>query len=128
MKKKKIRFIIALAVSLILALGIFALQAGFRDIGTELNRILCDVTFSVGVIYLCVGLLIFVTNLGVFDMLAYGMTSFFNLFRKKTDDRKFVDYLEYKEMKKNSALPWGFLAIIGMVYIAISFVFLGMTG
>lgn len=124
MKKKIIRFTIATAVSLILGACIFALQAGFSDVTIEFNRIMCDVTFSVGVIFLCVGLLICMTNLGVLDMLSYGMASFINLFRKKTDDKKFVEYLEYKEIKKANRLPWGFLALIGIAYIIIAFIFL----
>jgi len=122
-KKKLLRFLIGFALSLLLALGIYALQASFRDTAAELDAILCDVTFAVGVIFLCAGLLVGMTNLGVFDMLAYGMVSFFNLFAKREPGKRLADYLEYREAKKAASLPWLFLALIGLLYIAAAFFF-----
>ena len=69
--------------------------------------------FTVSSVYMCVGLVIWVHNVGMFNTLKYGMKVFVRLFRGKREevnDRLKGGYLEYVDSRKKAAdAPWMFL-------------------
>ena len=68
------------------------------------------------------GGLVFCTNEGALDMLAFGFIKLFDLF-KKPQDVKYRTYYDYKESKKGRKRPVAVLLIVGLAFIAISIPF-----
>jgi len=89
----------------------------------EIMHILCDSFFVPGVILAGVGLIIFASNGGVFDMLAFATIKFFDLFKKDAKG-KYKDYYDYREAKKDRKTKMSFMLIVGLAYIAVSVIFL----
>ena len=83
-------------------------------------HILSDAFFVSGVVITAVGLLVFSSNEGTFDMLVYGMDVFADFFRKKSR-KKAPTYYDYKEMKAGKKIRFGFLVISGLFFLAIAF-------
>lgn len=120
--KKHLKYYITLAVDAVLVL----LFASFRDIWSSETlentyHILCDAFFVVGVFTTCIGLLFFVTNEGIFDGLVYSVKSFINMHRRNMK-REHATFYDYKESLASRRLPFGFLVICGLVFLAVSVV------
>lgn len=121
------KYLITVAVGLVIAF--FALLA--RDIfhlaaTVDIMKAFCDAFFVSGVLLTCIGGLVFVSNGGVFDMLAYGVRTFFTAFKRNVTDRKYKDFYEYREAKKGKKRSFAFLLVVGIAYIAVSMVFLAL--
>ncbi|MBE6569035.1 MAG: DUF3899 domain-containing protein [Ruminococcaceae bacterium] len=82
-------------------------------------HILCDAFFAVGVVITGVGLLIFSTNEGTFDMLSYGMSVFADMFRRKPL-RKYDTFYDYRVSRQDKKLHFGFMLICGLLFLAVS--------
>ena len=78
----------------------------------------------VGILGICFGLLVMVSNGGAFDMLAYGMRRFFALFRKDPLDRKYGGYYEYTQAKRAKKRSFWYLVIVGGGYLLVGVIFL----
>ena len=113
--------LIAGAICLIIASirGVFTVN----DSNTVIHY-LVDSAFTVGVIIFCLGLLVFVSNLGAFSMLRYGIYRFATLFRHDPAKIKFRTYYDYVQATKEKNTPYGFLLIVGGLYIVISLILL----
>lgn len=84
-------------------------------------HILCDSFFAVGFVTFAAGLLVFSTNEGTFDMLAYGLQVFANAF-KKDSVKKYDTFYDYRVAREEKKVPFGFLLICGSVFLAVAFV------
>ena len=84
-------------------------------------HILCDAFFVVGVVITSVGLLIFSSNEGTFDMLVYGVSSFFDLFRK-VSAKKYATFYDYRESRADKKIRFGFMLVCGLVFLAVAFI------
>lgn len=118
------KYLITFGVGLLAA---FAIAYG-RDIFSQTQAhiifaILADSFVVPGVILAGIGGLMFVSNEGMFDGFAYGITSFLDLFRKEKKN-KYHTFYEYKESKKDRDITFGFLLICGLALIAVSAVML----
>ena len=109
----------AIVVTIILAQRIWTAE----DM-TEIMRRLSDAFFVAGVCIGGVGLLVFASNGGVFYMLTFGIIRLFDLFRRNINERKYKDFYEYKESKKDKKHGFGFMLVVGLVFIAIAGAFL----
>ena len=87
-------------------------------------QVLSDGCFVPGVLLAGVGLIIFASNGGAFDMLAYAVIRFFDLFRRDVRNKKYKDYYEYREAKKEKKRSMGFMLIVGAIFIALAVIFL----
>ena len=67
-----------------------------------------------------IGALAFVSNEGGFDALSYGLTSFFDMFRKekKNKHKTFYDY-KMEKAEKRGSVPY-FVMIVGAFYILLA--------
>ena len=109
-------------------LGLAALYCGLRGLGgmtgAEKYRVLCDGFTIPGLIALCVGALLWVSNDGFFYGLSYCLHVAWRALlpggRQKTE--RYYDYVTRKKEKKVSG--YGFLFICGGVCMAIAIVFL----
>lgn len=125
MKKALLRYGITFAVGLLLAFFAALIQGVFAQTETvALMKVLCNSFFASGVLIACVGLLVVATEGGAFDMLAYAVVLIFDGLRRDVSKRKYKDFYEYKQAKKEKKRSFGFLLIVGVIFIAISLVFL----
>ncbi len=88
----------------------------------KIYHILCDSFFVSGVLITGVGLLIFSTNEGTFDMIVYGTKSFLGMFKKNLKP-KHATFYDYRVANAEKKLSFGYLVISGLLFLAISFVF-----
>jgi hypothetical protein len=84
-------------------------------------HILSDSFFAVGVVITGFGLLVVASNGGAFDMLSYGVSTFFSFFRR-SKARKYADFYEYRVAKEKNKHNFGFLLIAGLVIIVIAII------
>lgn len=125
--KTLLQYSITTAIGIIIAVVIMAAKGLFTGAETELvgiYRVLADAFFVPGVIIGGVGLIVFASHGGVFDMLGYAVVMFFDLFRRDVTKRKYRDFYEYREAKKDKS-KWSitFMLVVGLVFIAVSIVF-----
>ena len=118
------RYLIALAAGFGLSAYILWQKNIFAQ--TEMAmifHILSDAFFVPGVLLVCFGLLIFTTNEGTFDGMAYAVKSFVNMFRKPSL-RKYGTYYDYKASRKDRDIQFGYLVFCGLFFIAVSLIML----
>ena len=123
--KKALPYIISGAVGIIIFIIIICTKAIWNAEGAkDVMRILSDAFFVPGVLLGGAGLLIFASNGGAFDMLAYAVIRFFDLFKRDVRNKKYKDFYEYREAKKEKKRHMGFMLIVGLVFIALAVIFL----
>ncbi len=111
-------------ITLLVGLGIAFLILLSKDLfaQTELVNvfhILSDAFFVVGVVITGLGLLVFSSNEGTFDMLIYGMDSFLDIFRRKST-KKYATFYDYRASRADKKIGFGFLLICGLIFLAIA--------
>ena len=127
MKKQVLRYSITTGVCAILVFLIVTVRGIFSE-GLETYKVfhyLTDAFFAVGVVCAGIGLLLFASNGGAFDLLVYGISRFFSMFKKDPNKVKYHTYYDYHiakaERKKTAFL---YLVIVGLVFVALSLLFL----
>lgn len=118
------KYLITLLVGVVGVLLVLMLRDTFSQ--TEpvaIFHALTDAFFTVGVLITGAGAIVFTSNEGAFDMLAYGLSSFMDMFRKK-ESKKYESFYDYKESRADKKTGFGFLLICGVFYLAVSFVML----
>ena len=122
-------YAITAGIGLVLFLLVFGLQGGFpeTDPGTKW-RLICDGLFIPGALFLGIGLLAFVSQNGVFDMLRFGLMKVFSVMftRRMKDDqpKTFYDYKLLKDQREPGSvghLLWVGLAFIFLAGVALAF-------
>lgn len=115
------RYGLTLLGGLLAVLGIAWAKGVFTQTAPSIIfHILCDSFFVVAVVLLAAGLLIFSSNEGTFDILAYGMSSFIGAFRKN-HIKKYETFYDYRESRQDKKVKFGFLLICGLVFMAVAF-------
>ena len=84
---------------------------------------LTDAFFISGVLITSAGAIVFTSNHGAFDMLAYGVTSFMDLFRKR-EKKRYDSFYDYEESRADKKSGFGFLLICGAFFLVVSMVML----
>lgn len=125
MFKRCLPYIISAAVGAVVTIIIICAKQVWAAGSTQVvMQILSDAFLVPGVLLAGVGLIIFASNGGAFDMLGFAVLLFFNLFRKDVNKRKYKDFYEYRESKKDRKTSMAFMLIVGLFFIALSAVFL----
>ena len=120
------KYLITISVGIALTFGIVLLRKLPSATETaETMQILCDSFFITGVLLTGSGLLVVSSNLGTFDMLVYGMTSFIDYFRKKSE-RKYETFYDYRVSREKNKGSFAYLLIVGVCFIIVSLIFLGI--
>ena len=123
--KRAVPYIVSATVGIVIFITIICAKKIWNaDETYETMQILSDACFVPGVLLAGMGLIIFASNGGVFDMLAYGMIRFFDLFRKDPRNKKYKDFYEYREAKKGRKRSVAFMLIVGCAFIALAVIFL----
>lgn len=124
MAKKLLYYLIPFTVCAVIVVVALAVQKSFSKSGLALLIDMCDAFFLSGALMTGVGLLVFVTNGGAFDMLAFGFVKLRDMFRRdptKVKYRTFYDYRQAKREKKRSFLH---LLVIGIVFLVVAAILL----
>ncbi len=121
MKPTAKRYLITVGVGLLIALAIFLL--GFTS-GEPVLTCLCDGFSISGVCLAGAGGLVFVSNEGVFRMLVYSVSLFFQIRRRDGKGRKYKDYYEYKTAKEEKQGSFAHLLLVGLAFLAIGCILL----
>lgn len=119
--KKAVPYVVSAVVGMVVFTIIVCTKKIWNyDDGKQVLRILSDAFFVPGVILAGVGLLIFASNGGAFDMLSYAFIRFFDLFRRDVRNKKYKDFYEYREAKKDKKRGTAFMLIVGVIFIALA--------
>lgn len=127
--KTYLKYLITFAIGLVIVLIIICSKGIFEQSRTQvIMQILSDALFVSGVCITGVGVISFASKGGAFDMLAYGVRVFFialkDAFSREKIERKYKDFYEYSQAKKGRESHIGFILIVGLIFIAVSVVFL----
>lgn len=122
--KRYLRYIITAAAGAVVITIILLVGGTFSETSqTAVYRDLCDAFFVVGVLMAGMGVLIFCTNGGAFDMLSFGFIKLFDLFRRDVTKAKYRTFYDYRESKKDRNRSFDYLLVVGIVFIAVGVVF-----
>ena len=125
MKKNILRYSIASAVGLALAFVILCFKNIFSQTdAVKVFQILCDAFFVTGICFACIGVIMLAGNGGAFDMLGYAFVMLFDALRKDISKRKYKDFYEYRQAKKEKKRNVLYMFVVGSAFIAISVIFL----
>ena len=125
MKKNILRYSIASAVGLALAFVILCFKNIFSQTdAVKVFQILCDAFFVTGICFACIGVIMLAGNGGAFDMLGYAFVMLFDALRKDISKRKYKDFDEYRQAKKEKKRNVLYMFVVGGAFIAISVIFL----
>ncbi len=114
------------AITLLIGFAVVALILWAKDIfaQTEIAKvfhILSDAFFVAGVVITSAGLLVFSSNEGTFDMIAYGMSSFLDMFRKQSK-KKYETFYDYRASRQEKKMGFSFLLLCGLLFLAVAVV------
>ena len=122
--KTFIKYLITFGVGVILSAIVMYSKGLFAQTdAATIYHILSDSFIVSGVLLGGLGLLVFVSNEGVFDIIIFGTRQFFGFFRKKKDT-KYADFYEYKESRAQNKLKFGSILVVGAFFVALSAVML----
>lgn len=123
-KKNIIRYAVCLAAGLLFVLAVVSIENIYAQTqAKEVMRILSDGFFVSGICFAGVGLLIFASNGGAFDILGYGFRMVFEVFRRDLSKRKYKDYYEYRKAKREKPRSVAYVLIVGIALILIAVIF-----
>lgn len=125
-KSNLIKYGVCGGVCLLLAV-IYVVNADFLNLESKDQlRILCDAFVVPGMLCIFGGLLVWLGNEGTFDGIGYVLSyAFHALIPGNAKEREsYKDYLERKRGKRTTG--YGFVFIVGLVCLAIAFVFLAL--
>ncbi len=121
MKKLK-KYLITMLIGLLaVALILWSKDIFHQTEAVVVYHILCDAFFAVGVVIVCVGLLIFSSNEGTFDIIVYGVSSFVGMF-KKNHVKKYDTFYDYRVSREDKRVSFGYLLICGLILLAVSMI------
>lgn len=109
----------AIGVALFLVI-IFSKGITHSESQKDMYKILVDGLFVPGILLLGAGLLVFVTDGGAFDMLAYGVIKLVDLFRKDYDKRKYKTFYDYKASLEGTHHHRWYLILTSLPFIVAS--------
>lgn len=120
-----LRYLITALVGLSIVCVIVLSKKMFSQTSVKtIMQIWSDAFFAAGVFLVCGGLIVFASNGGVFDMMGYSITLLFSIFRSSKVERKYKTYYDYRESRREKKRGYGYILIVGAVFVAIAAVFL----
>lgn len=124
MKKKIIRYLITAGVGLVIALCVSFVKALYwlEDI-TDIMQALSDCFVVPGLFLILFGLLVVCSNGGTFDMLGFGTKKVISVFKRHPSEKDRESFYEYRNRKQESKRSFGYLIIVGVVFLAIGMIF-----
>ena len=126
MEDKKKRLIIdIISYSVVSIIGILLVIAvlnmkNFSSLAVPMSYMaLSDAMIIPGVFFSGIGAMIFASNNGAFDMIAFGIKSLGSrMSGNKEFKKKYDSYFDYCKEKRLNRLPFGFMLFPGLVFLA----------
>ena len=122
--KKVLKYLIPVLICATVLMVILISRGSFVKTGKTLILDLCDAFTVPGAVMLCFGLLVLATNGGTFDMLAFGVRKFFDLFRKDLTKVKYRTFYDYRQAQKEKKRSFFHFVIVGSAFLLVGIVFL----
>ena len=123
--KKHLKLIITFGIGIIAFIAIILSKQIFRQTELlEIYKILSDASFVPAVVIGGVGIIVFVDNNGVFDIIIYGVKLALTAFSRDINKRKYKTFYDYRVAKHETSNPYGFLLLVGGFFLVISVIFL----
>ena len=125
--KKFRKYIVATIIGLIMVLLVCWLKDFSFDMEShKIYRILCDATFFASVFLIGFGLMLSISNFGLFTAVSYSMKKFFIVFTRNFEEKRknMPSYYEYRAVKLEKDVSGAFLYIPGVIFLAVSIIFL----
>ncbi len=124
MKKKIIRYLITAGVGLVIALSVSFVKSLYwlEDI-TDIMQALSDCFVVPGLFLILFGLLVVCSNGGTFDMLGFGTKKVISVFKRHPSEKDRESFYEYRNRKQEGKRSFGYLIIVGVVFLAIGMIF-----
>ncbi|MFA6730920.1 MAG: DUF3899 domain-containing protein [Eubacteriales bacterium] len=124
--KNLIPFIVSLSVGGLIFAGVFALYGGRGEDMPQTLRRLSDSFLIPGVLFIGIGMLTVISAQGTFDMLRYGIRTFFLLFKRdiSKEKRTYRDFYEYRLAMSEKKREYLHLIFAGLVYLLLAVIFL----
>ena len=120
-----IKYLITAGIVGVFVLLIAWIRNAFTETDPKLLLGYWSDAFSIpGVLLICFGLLVVVSNGGVFDMLSYGLRSALRVFKKDPIDRKYGDFYGYRKARQQKKRGFWFMIIVGTAYLLVGIVLL----
>ena len=127
MKKNVVQYIVAAAVVLVAALVLSLVSGVFAEQdASELFIKLCNAFFVPGALMASFGVLVFASNNGAFDMLAFGFIKIADRFRTDVTKAKYRTFYDYRQAAKERRHSFGYLLIVGLAAVAVSLIFFAL--
>lgn len=121
-RAKKFCVLIAIGLAFALLMSFWSDLYGAKD-ATTVFKILCDCFTVPAILYLGFGLLLWSGNEGTFDMLGYGVKSFFGMFSHKSRQEK-ESFYDYRQRKHAQQKVFAEYLWAGLVFLAIALILL----
>ena len=131
MKKRRATLLklgVSTLISLLVALAVLATHGFWQaEDPAERCRLLCDGFFVPGALLVSAGALIFVSNYGLFNGISYAARYEARMFVPWSGkrDESYGDYVS-RRAEKGKLTGYGFLFLVGGVFLAVSLVFLAL--
>lgn len=126
-RKKTVLYIVSFVAGILIMLFVLAVKGfSFSWPPLRIYRIFCDASFAAAVLLIGFGLLLAISNEGLFVAIGYSWYRFSSTMGKdyRNKRKNLIDYKEYRDMKLDRRAPSAFAWIPGLVYLGISIVFL----
>ena len=126
MKPMTRRYLASLAAGLVIGIALFLGRGGLAvESDGEIYRLLCDAAFVPAAMLLCLGLIVFVADDGVFDMFGFAIMRTTAIFRSPEIRAALPKtYYDYHVMKHQKRADSRYLLAAGATLLALAFVFL----
>lgn len=122
--KKLLNYIITSAFGLFVAAMILVGLGTFTQTSKSvIFGDLADAFFVPGVVILGIGLLLFASNGGAFDMLRYSVIKLFTLFRRDLTKVKYRTFYDYRKAQSEHKRSFLYMLVVGAVFLVLAVVF-----
>lgn len=122
--KKVLRYLIPVLICVAGVFAVMGIKGSFVKSGQQLIVDLCDAFLVPGLLVLGFGLLVFATNGGAFDMLAFGLIKFFDLFKRDLTKVKYRTFYDYRKAQSEKKRPFLNIIIVGAAFTVVAIVLL----
>lgn len=113
----------SLGAGLLISLGILVSNE-FWTVGIpDIFRLLSDACIASAALVGGIGVLVFASGSGTFDMLAFGFIHIFDVFRRNARNPRYRDFYEYKQKKGERQKPVAHMLIVGICFFVLSWIF-----
>lgn len=130
-KQRLVASLVVFIIGLLMAYSVCSSSEIFSQPKAEVMKILSNAFFLPGVVFFGLGLLIFISNFGIFDIFDFSAKQMFaqigskaSVKEKRAEFRKkYPDFYTYTTEKKKRRAQYTFMLLPGFLFILLSVIF-----